>query len=77
MTNLTKQEKTSEQLQAEKAAARDKVRFLRLTHDGVSCVLECKDFCDFTADMEPGSYTFREVWMTQSEYDALPEFEGY
>lgn len=68
---------TSEDLQAEKAAARDKKRFARMTVDRVSCICEPNEVKDmFTGDDMDGC-TLTDVWMTQAEYDALPEFEGW
>lgn len=57
------------------AHQRDKLRFLKLTVDGTSCICtpsEAGDMMD-----SPDEYTVTEVWMTQAQYDALPEFQGW
>lgn len=67
---------SAEQLAAQKAAAGDKKRFVRLRVQGSSGIAvvrpdEVSDFCDGE------EYIQEDVWMTESQYQALPEFEGY
>lgn len=54
---------------------RQKKRFLKLTVDGTSCICEPDEAADMMDD--PTQYTVSEVWMTQKQYDKLPEFEGW
>lgn len=53
-----------------------KLKFIKLMVQGSSSYAimpenEVADFCDGE------EYIEKEVWMTQREFDALPEFEGY
>lgn len=65
------------ELQAQKAASRDKRRFVRMTVDGVSCICERDEVKDLLDGAGIAAYELTEVWMTQERYDALPEFEGW
>lgn len=56
------------------SSKRDKIRFLKVTFDGTSCICEPREAADMMDDPE---YTVSEVWMTQAQYDALPEFQGW
>lgn len=53
-------------------------RFVRLTYDGVRCILEPRDAEAVIADGdEPHQYTVEDVWMSREQFDRLPEFEGF
>jgi hypothetical protein len=69
--------KTSEQLAEQKHQARAKRRYvrLRLGDSGPSCIVHppeaeamMRDDADLTAS---------DVWMTQAEFEALPDFGGF
>lgn len=66
---------SSEQLQAQKAAARDKKRFVKITYDGASCICEPREVGDMTDGCDGAVLT--DVWMTDAEREALPEFMGW
>lgn len=68
---------TASDLQQQKAAARDKRRFIRMTVDGASCICEPGEVKDMFDGGDMDGCTLTEVWMTQEQYDALPEFEGF
>lgn len=52
-------------------------RFVRLTVDGVSCICEPGEVKDMFDGGDIAGCTQQDVWMTQAQYDALPEFEGW
>jgi hypothetical protein len=54
---------------------RDKRRYLKLTHDGTSCICEPHEGEQMVKD-DP-SLAVSEVWMTAAQFEALPEFQGY
>lgn len=66
-----------EQLQQQKAAARDKRRYLKVRpiEGGAWCIMEPRDFEDMTSEFH--TYEVRDVWMTDAEWEALPEFDGW
>jgi catalase len=66
-----------EQLAAEKAAARDKRRFvkLRLKGEKSSCIASPREAQGMLAD-DP-DLTGEDVWMTIEEFEKLPEFAGW
>lgn len=69
---------TTEQLAAQKASARDKRRFVKLTMYGSSCTVRPEEVADMMEGREPDDpMTQTDVWMTQAEYEALPEFMGW
>lgn len=66
---------TTAELQAQKAAARDKKRYVRITYDGASCICESCDVDLMTQDL--GVFELEDVWMTEVEWEQLPEFAGW
>lgn len=68
---------TVKEQQMQKAAARDKRRFIRMTVDGSNCICEPGEVKDMFDGGAMDGCKLTEVWMTQEQYDALPEFEGF
>lgn len=67
---------SSEQQAEQKHAARAKRRYVRMKVQGSSQVAIVPP--DQVSDFEDGEeYIKEDVWMTEAEYEALPEFEGY
>jgi catalase len=68
---------TAEQLAAKKRAKRDKLRYVKLRHKGAlgSCTATPREAEAMMAD-DP-DLTGEDVWMTQDEFEALPEFGGW
>ena len=66
---------STEELQRQKAAARDKRRFVKITYDGQSCIVEPRDLEGMTDGCDGAVLT--DVWMTESEWENLPEFLGW
>lgn len=64
-------------LQAQKAAARDKKRFVKLTMDGASCIVHPNELDSMLAGEELETIEQSDVWMTEAQWEALPEFEGW
>jgi hypothetical protein len=59
------------------ASRRDKIRFVRLEYDGARFVVP-PDEAQIILDTDaPAEYKVTPVWMTQAEFDALPEFQGF
>lgn len=59
-------------------AAPGKKKFARIEHFGSWCVCSPENVADWTADADdPSEYKVTEVWMTQAEFEALPEFKGF
>lgn len=69
--------KTMAQLAAEKRAKRDKRRYIRMTMDGASCISEPDEVKDILTGDDMAGCTLTEVWMTQQQYEDLPEFSGW
>lgn len=63
------------QLAAEKAAKRDKHRFIKIFWDGHSCICEPHEVADMLDGCDGAKVT--EVWMTQEAFEALPDFGGW
>lgn len=70
--------RTTEQLAAQKRVATDKKRFVKLTYGRESCVC-LPDEAEYMLDGEedPSQFRREDVWMTEAEYEALPEFGGW
>lgn len=67
---------SSEQLAAQKAAARDKKRFVKLSYNGSYCIFPPDEIPEWPED-DDAVPTMEDIWLTQDEYDALPEFGGW
>lgn len=50
-------------------------RYVRVAYDGASCVCEPRDVGDMIDGCD--SATVSEVWMTEAQWEALPEFGGW
>jgi hypothetical protein len=50
-------------------------RYVRITYDGLTCVSEPQDVDDMT-EGDP-DYKLEDVMLSEQEYEALPEFEGW
>ena len=66
---------SSEQLGEQKHQARAQRRYVKLTMDGTSCVVEPHEAKDMMKD-DP-ILVASDVWMTVSQFEALPDFQGY
>jgi hypothetical protein len=53
----------------------DKQRYMKLTANGASVICETFEVADIVEDET--EYTVTEVWMSPTEYLALPEFQGF
>lgn len=51
-------------------------RYVRVTYDGSSCVMESHEAEALMRDA-PGVYTSAEVQMTPAQYEKLPDFSGW
>lgn len=60
----------------ERTKKRDKHPYVRVSHDGSSCVMEGQE-AEALLKEEPGVYDTTEVWMTRAEFGALPDFSGW
>lgn len=58
-------------------AKNDKRRFVQLEYCGTTVLCEPSEAYDWVADAEPDTYVISEKWMTQSQYQKLPDFEGF
>jgi hypothetical protein len=72
---MTRETLPAEELQRQKAAARDKKRFVKVTFDGSSCICEPQEVGDMADGCDGAVLT--DVWMTEAEWEALPEFTGW
>lgn len=50
-------------------------RYVRITYDGIGCISEPEDV-DAMTDGEAG-YVLEDVYLSEQEYEALPEFSGW
>jgi hypothetical protein len=53
-----------------------KIKFVRLTYDGISCLMTPDDALDLEKDGDT-KYEKSDVFITQDQFDNLPEFAGY
>lgn len=56
---------------------RQKVRFVKITYDKQSCVVRPNEVADMTDGMASKDHTLTDVWMSEAEFEALPEFAGW
>lgn len=75
MSTLPQDSLSVEQLQVQKAATRDKRRYVKIAFDGTSCICEPREVGDMTDGCEGA--VLSDVWMTEAEWEALPEFMGW
>lgn len=53
-------------------------RFVRLTYDGVPCVVEPNEARQMLEDDEdPLAYEVADVWLTRDQFEKLADFEGW
>lgn len=55
----------------------ERKRFVRIEHDGASCICRPNEVDDMIDDGDPGQYKITDAWMTEKEFDTLPEFVGF
>lgn len=68
----------AEQLAAQKRSARDKRKFVKVTHGGSSCVCTPVEAAAILSESEhPDEYSAIDVWMTQHAFEELPDFGGW
>jgi hypothetical protein len=56
------------------------VKFTRVTFDDSYCIMEPAEALAMVADEcgdEDGGYMLMDVWMTQDQFERLPEFNGF
>lgn len=56
---------------------RDKRRFVKLTTDGSHCIVHTDELESILAGEELETIEQSDVWMTEAEWEALPEFQGW
>jgi hypothetical protein len=54
----------------------DKRRYAKLTYDGSFVIMEPFEAIDWLTDSDE-RYELSEIWMTDDEHEALPEFTGF
>jgi hypothetical protein len=65
---------------ADEPSKRQKVRFVKITYDKSSVYVrpnEVDDMIDRGTEYELEGYTLTDVWMSEAEFEALPEFAGW
>ncbi len=61
---------------ADEPSKRQKIRFVKITYDKSSCVVRPNEVPAMTEDGIEG-HTLTDVWMSEAEFEALPEFQGW
>lgn len=51
--------------------------YVRVTYDGTICVCEPWEVDSMVYGDDRSGYTFEDVWMTQAQFEQLPEFSGW
>jgi hypothetical protein len=59
------------------AFGRERVRYVRVIHDGTTCVVRPGDVADMIDSECPDDYRTEDVYLSKEEFDALPEFDGF
>lgn len=59
------------------ASRRDKHRYKRVSYDGASYICKPDEVEDLIDSDGATTYEISDVWMTDDEYEQLPEFEGF
>jgi hypothetical protein len=55
-----------------------RVRFVRVSLDGSHLIQHADEIDRFKAgEDDPDQYTYTDVYLSQEEFDALPEFDGF
>lgn len=56
----------------------EKKKFIQITHTGSKVVHRIEDAMAFVGTIEDGEvYVFRAVYLTEEEFQNLPEFTGF
>lgn len=76
LINLAAAEST---LRAAMAAAsgNQRVRYVRVIHDGTTCVVSPQEVESLVDAERPDDYRTQDVYLSKEEHDALPEFDGF
>lgn len=61
---------------ADTPSKRQKKRFVKITFDGASCICRPEEVKDMLDDSLTG-HAISDTWMTEDEYEAMPEFQGW
>lgn len=65
------------------ALGEPRTRYVRVTLDGSHCVLDAREGDRYVADARAAGddaadrYVVRDVYLSEREFDALPEFDGF
>jgi hypothetical protein len=60
------------------AFGRERVRYVRVTLDGSHLILHADELAAWKAGEEnPDQFTYTDVYLSEEEADALPEFDGF
>jgi hypothetical protein len=59
------------------AFGRQRVRYVRVIHEGTTCVVLPGDVADMVDSERPDDYRTEDVYLSKEEFDALPEFDGF
>lgn len=51
--------------------------YAKITFEESWFVCEPKDLSECVSDLEDGSFTIETVYMTEEQFEELPEFEGW
>jgi len=56
-------------------------KYIRLEYDGTYCIMTPDDAMDYMDDCEyekdAGEYKYEEIYLTQDQFEKLPEFQGF
>jgi hypothetical protein len=59
------------------AFGRQRVRYVRVIHEGTTCVVLPGDVADMVDSERPDDYRTEDVYLSKEEFDALSEFDGF
>lgn len=54
-----------------------RVRYVRVIHDGTTCVVPPQDVESLVDSERPDDYRTADVYLSKEEFDGLPEFDGF
>lgn len=52
-------------------------RYVRITHDGAHCIVQPDDVKDMVDSEKPEDYTLTDTYLSEREFEDLPEFDGF
>lgn len=55
----------------------DKRRYVKLEYDNQHVTMPPSEALDWLEDSPDGTYVMSETWMTEAQYNKLPEFQGF